>query len=263
MKQVVISIFVFLLCAFMGAHAQIGLSPLINHVSSEQGSAQTVFTAYNLNAEGSVRMQIEIMPFEFTDAGFQLVAAEQQAVPRDLTPYVQIVPREFDLDAGTTQRIRVVARMPPSIATGEYRAALVMSPVATPEDMEREGGEVGTQVRIEIRNAVALYVQHDAKEVNLDVRSARLEEGRLQLAMANAGNTSVSARTQWVLERNGSIVQEGNSRGTLHPEVQRYMTLANEVDLASGTYLLRGVINSVQDSETLASQDFELSFTVP
>lgn len=242
------------------ALAQLFVSPLVIEQSTTQGQAQGVITLNN-RGETSARLRVYAEPFTYGRDGLEVLTESDQ----DLTPYLVFSPRELVVEPGQTRRVRLVARLLPSMGDGEYRAVIFTERLeALPS-----GTEGAIAVGVIPRIGVTLYVRQGEAAPDLEVLSAtvRPEDGRIALLVANAGNATARPATDWALSQNGTTLASGSQGETTiiaggDRNLQIDYGAAQDTPLAPGTYTLSGTLTwSFNDSqETLP---FSVPVTLP
>ncbi len=221
------------------AKAQVNLSPIKIEINSNRGQAQGVINITNSSNE-TFRARVYAEAFTYhRDLGFQVLPS----TPSDLRPYLQFSPRELVVPAGTTRRIRLNARLAPSLPNGEYRAMIFTEPLKA--NTVTDGN--GNTTRIITRVGSALFVRKGDIRPNLVVENTRWEGNakKLQLLVSNTGNISVYPSIKWTLRQGNTIVKTGEiiSVGIV-PDSKRNLILnsfqKDELNLNPGEYQLNG-----------------------
>lgn len=236
------------------AYANIALEPLVISTQSERGQASSTLKLRNTSSE-PIRVRVYSEPFTYDEDGFE--GLEESS--NDLSPYLQFSPRELLIPPGGERQVRLVARLPESLPTGEYRAILFT------ETLIQSTDENDVLVNLEARIGSTFYVQQGetAPEITIANASWNGEENQIQLRVANSGNATVFPKTSWTLLQNGSPVETGNvDRTTVIAEGERNILLDPTGALAAGQYQLTGELFWGEGSEQV-SIPFDFSITIP
>lgn len=242
-----------LLLLISTASAQFVLSPVVRSTPLESGQASVILTVSNTSAEPN-RFRVEAEPFTYSDQGF--VATEGGVT--DATPYIQFAPREFELEPGSSQRVRVVARIPSSAGAQEYRSAVSVSQLATIEATE------GEQVFGIVPSLVStLYFTTPAATPDVEAVDARVVDAQVQLQVRNAGTGSARVAIDYrVTQGDTTLFADTTAQITSIAETTRYMPLAEGVGLEPGTYTLSGTLTPYVGFDAVATVPFELPLVI-
>ena len=137
------------LLAAPSAQAQFRVSPLVIEEKSERGQAQGVIEIAN-PGDTATQVRIYASPFTYDESGF----VELDSHAFDLSPYLFFSPKEVTMEPGQIRRIRLSARLFPSLPDGEYRAVIFVRS-ETPNIEERDGFQINIVPRI----GVLFFVQ--------------------------------------------------------------------------------------------------------
>lgn len=254
--------FAALVCGAMAApaSAQMSISPMVIEQSTTQGQAQGVITLSN-RGETTSRLRVYAEPFTYGRNGIEIGVESDQ----DLTPYLLFSPRELVIEPGQTRRIRLVSRLLPSMGDGEFRAIIFTEPL-NPLPTDSEGViSVGIITRI----GVTLYVRQGGVSPDLEVLSAtaRPEDSRIDLLVANMGSASARPALDWSLSQHGNTLASGNQgETTVIAGGDRYLRINYAADqdtpLAPGTYTLSGTLTWRLDGRR-ESLPFSVPVTLP
>jgi P pilus assembly chaperone PapD len=231
------------------AKAQVNLSPIKIEINSNRGQAQGVINITNSSDE-TFRARVYAEAFTYDrDLGFQVLTSS----PSDLRPYLQFSPRELVVPARTTRRIRLNARLAPSLPNGEYRAMIFTEPLQA--NIVTDGN--GNTTRIITRVGSALFVRKGDIRPNLLVGNTRWDgkAKKLQLLVSNTGNISVYPSIKWTLRQGNTIVKTGELMSVgIVPESERNLILnsskKNELNLDPGKYQLSGELIWGEDNNS-------------
>jgi P pilus assembly chaperone PapD len=243
------------------AKAQVNLSPIKIEINSNRGQAQGVINITNSSNE-TFRARVYAEAFTYhKDFGFQVLPS----TPSDLRPYLQFSPRELVVPAGTTRRIRLNARLAPSLPNGEYRAMIFTEPLKA--NTVTDGN--GNTTRIITRVGSALFVRKGDVRANLLVENIRWEGNakKLQLLVSNTGNISVYPSIKWTLRQGHTIIKTGEliSMGIV-PESKRNLILnsfqKDEFNLNPGKYQLNGELIWGEDNSSNNNKKTPFNFAL-
>ncbi|MDZ7703993.1 MAG: hypothetical protein U5L04_05845 [Trueperaceae bacterium] len=262
MNRVLLSLVVFALCGGAFAQAQFGLSPLSAFASLERGQSSVNMTVRNPGTE-PLRIRVSAEPFTYASTGL----SQQNVGPGDATPYVQIAPREFTLAPGTSQRVRVVARIPPSLGLAEYRSLIVAERLTEPvelDDTDRAEGEVRAVTAVNARFGATLYFVTSAATPGLEALSARVENGEIRLSVRNQGSGSARVATKYQIEQDGvPVVTDSAGRISVIAASERSFQIGSAAALDPGSYVLRGTLLPFVGNNQADSVAFAVPLVVP
>ena len=213
--------------------AQVVISPMVINAETKQGKASGVISVRN-KASQPQRVRLNSEAFTYKRDGF----TTQESDPFDLSPYLIFSPAELVVKPGQSRRIRLIMRMLPTTAPGEYRSVIFVEPL---KERNAEGG-----LSISDRLGVTVYVRHGEVNFALAPESAAYnsEKKQLELLVTNPGNGTVRPAVQWELQRNGQAVIKNEVKEiTVIAGGDRLIPLElpeNSVELTSGTYQLTG-----------------------
>jgi P pilus assembly chaperone PapD len=147
-------------------------------------------------------MKLYAKPFTYDSKGFQVLDSS----PNDLSPYLIFVPTEVVLEPKQTRRVRLLARLLPSMNLGEYQSVIFAEPVKLPDNLNKKGG-----LSLNTRVGVVVYVRQGEireslipKEINYDTKTKEL-----YLSVHNEGNVTVRTQGKWELKQEGKQSLEG------------------------------------------------------
>jgi hypothetical protein len=227
------------------AKADVAVTPLVIETDVKQGQAQGTITVINKDAK-SFRARVYTQPFTYDlETGFKLLDAS----PFDLTPYLQFSPRELQVPGTDNRRIRFIARFPPSLPDGEYRAMLFTENLeATFQEESGANNGVIFKTAIVPRVGVAIYVRKGNISHNLTAVNARFtpKSQQLQLLVKNSGKASVITQGEWTINKGDKQIYSGRGMDTtVITEGERYLAVdysspAKKIQLEPGEYQLSG-----------------------
>lgn len=220
------------------AEAQVNVSPLVITTKAKQGTATGFITLVN-TGNAVATMKLYANPFTYGSKGFQVLDSS----PNDLSPYLIFSPTEVVLEPKQTRRVRLLARLLPSMNLGEYRSVIFAEPVKPPDNLNKTGG-----LSLNTRVGVVVYVRQGEireslipKEINYDTKTKEL-----YLSVHNEGNVTVRTQGKWELKQEGKQSLEGQiSTITIISEGMRNIPITisknqQKETIPSGKYQLTG-----------------------
>jgi hypothetical protein len=188
--------------------ASLSVSPSYLELELGKGRPSQALTVTNVTNE-ETRYRIQVIHFGFSKEG------NVQTVPPDahsLAPWIKCNPREFSLAPKASRAIRLTVIPPPSLAPGEYWAAVWFEPLSMPVDSTADStsrkGQVhlmtnvlipifGQVPRVDYRGELTnLAAVRDPGGIRLVARLTNTGSGRLQVKgsyeILNAGGTQVA-----------------------------------------------------------------------
>ncbi len=243
------------------ALAQMTVSPLVIERQANRNQAQGLITLRNEGNE-PFRVRVYTEPFTYDrEKGFQALDSS----PSDLSPYLQFSPRELTIPAGTTRRVRFIARLAPNLADGEYRSVLFAEKLSavTPDTPN------SSQVAIIARIGITIFVRKGEVVPQLSVLGARYlrQSNEMQFLVQNSGQASARPNGTWTLKQGSTPIRSGDlNPTTILPQAERYFVIspqeAEQPKLAPGNYQLTGELSWGSD-ETQNMLPFTVDLTVP
>ena len=240
--------------------AQVSISPLVIEVEAKRGQTQGVINVGN-NTNELFRARVYAEPFTYSrDDGFQILKKGDQS---DLTPYLQFSPRELNVPAGVERRIRFIARLPPSLPPGEYRA------VVFTENLQQRENESGNTVGLATRIGVTIYVRHGDLSPTLAVKDAswNSQQRQIQMLVTNTGGASARPEVNWTLKQGEMVVKTGKLDPTgIVAQSERNFLLGYPVKdqsiVTPGEYQLSGKL-VWSEGDNQRTQDFSVNLNIP
>lgn len=227
-----------LLLSHKPAEAQVNVSPLIITAKAKQGTATGFITLVN-TGNAVVKMKLYANPFTYGSKGFQVI----ESSPNDLSPYLIFSPTEVVLEPKQTRRVRLLARLLPSMNLGEYRSVIFAEPVKPPNSLDQKGG-----LSITTRVGVVVYVRQGEtleslipQEISYDSKTKEL-----YLSVLNKGNVTIRTQGKWELKQEGKQSLEGQiTTTTVIAEGMRNITITltkerAKENIPAGKYQLTG-----------------------
>jgi P pilus assembly chaperone PapD len=240
------------------ASAQMSISPLVIEAKADRGQAQGMITITNTgNTLSRVRVYAE--PFTYSrDAGFQTLPVNS---PHNLTPYLQFSPRELTIKPGESRRVRLISRLAPNLAEGEYRA------VVFNETLNESKDSAGNNVTLATRIGVTYYVRKGNLSAKLAVNNASFnsQQKQIQLLVRNTGKATVRPGVNWSLRRGRTVVKTGKLDATaVVAESDRNLLLnfPGKENLSPGQYQLSGELVWGEDNNK-SKLPFNVNLPIP
>ena len=223
------------------ADAQVNVSPLVITTKAKQGTATGFITLVNAS-NAVVTMKLYASPFTYGVKGFQVV----ESSPNDLSPYLIFSPTEVVLEPKQTRRVRLLARILPSMNLGEYRSVIFAEPVKSSDNLNKKGG-----LTVSIRSGVLVYVRQGESRESLIPKEISYDPKTKQpyLSIYNEGNVTVRTQGKWELKQEGKQSLEGQiSKITVAAEGMRNIPITLSKDqkkenIPSGKYQLTGELS--------------------
>ncbi|AMA10149.1 hypothetical protein [Picosynechococcus sp. PCC 73109] len=237
-------------------NAQVQVSPMVIKTETSQGMANGVISLTNQGTQ-SQRVRLSAESFTYTRTGF----ATAESDPYDLSPYLMFSPRELVLEPGQTRRVRLITRMLPSTANGEYRSVIFAEPL-------RERDEAGGGLSIRARVGVTVYVKHGQVNFALTPVEASYDPTKqeFQLLVSNPSNGTVQSKGTWTLSQNDQpLLQADIDQRTVIAGGDRLFPLElppDRTNLPAGTYQVAGQLQW-SESGAVTTTPFSFDVTVP
>lgn len=239
--------------------AQVSISPLTIEVQAKRGQAQGLITVGNSSNE-AFRARVYAEPFTYNqDAGFQTLASS----PNDLRPYLQFSPTELVVPPGVDRRVRFVARFPPNLPDGEYRAVIFTQNLKETFSTDGSGNKIGITTRI----GVTVYVRIGDVKPELKVENVSFipQKDQMQLKVSNTGKASVGSTVLWSLKQGEKTVATGKLNSSwIMAESGRNLLLPfpDKERPAAGNYQFSGNLQWGKD-ENPSTIPFNFNLAIP
>lgn len=233
------------------ATAQFRVSPLVIEADAERGEAQGVIEVAN-PGNTTAHITVYAAPFTYDKSGF----VELESDLNDLSPYLFFSPQELVLEPGQQRRIRLSARLLPSLPDGEYRAVIfTRSQTSTPGEID------GVRVNVVPRIGVLFFVRKGETVADVVTQSAYFDPltDQVDLLVSNQGTETTRPIVHWTLKQDGEPLQSGETQPRMLVAGQSYAIPLNYgQDLPAGTYQLEGEFASESQSTP-----FQLDLIIP
>jgi P pilus assembly chaperone PapD len=220
------------------ALAQIGISPLVIEVQENGGQAQaTINVINNTNAPFRARVYAESFTYE-KDKGFNTIPQNSAS----LIPYLRFSPRELNVPAGVTRRVRLNVQLPPNLPAGEYRSAIFTENLTQQKQTDRKGIVTTITTRI----GVTMFVRRGENSPKLTITKTTWNPTKSQISMTmnNAGKASAYPEIEWNLTQAGKTIKTGKVNATgIVPNSDRLINInipKQELKLQPGNYQVSG-----------------------
>lgn len=237
--------------------AQVSVSPMVIESQAKRGQAQAMITLRNTNSTPT-RVRVYAEPFTYKrDLGFQVITSN----PNDLSPYLQYSPRELTIKPGQSRRVRLMARLAPSLPDGEYRAVVFNETLTESKD------GAGNNVALVARIGITFYVRKGnvIPKLGVDGASFNTDVKKIQLLVRNSGQASALSGVNWTLKRGDQVVKTGKLEpSAVIADSDRHLLLnfPNEEKLAAGTYELSGELVWGNDDKK-SKLPFKMNVNIP
>lgn len=149
-------------------------------------------------AAGTFR--VELLNKRMTDDGKLVAAGEPAPEDRFADALLRISPRRVVLEPGESQLLRILARIPPELAPGEYRSHLRVSLLPPDDPAESDSSAGQEQLRIALRSEIGfnipVIVRHGDLDASLSLSGLAFAPGedgipRLSFTLHREGTRSV------------------------------------------------------------------------
>ena len=228
------------------AWANLGASPLVVEVQSDRGQAQAIINVIN-SGNTPIRARIYTEPFTYDrETGFKTLASE----PHYLGSYLQFSPKELVVPPGVSRRVRMIARLAPSLPEGEYRAVIFTESLNETQNIN--GRKVGLVTRV----GTTVYVRKGKVSPNLVVDSAQFDaaQSQVRLLVRNTGDASVRPGITWSLKQGDKTIKTGElPPSAVVAQSDRNFRLLDgikeQLSLSPGSYQLTGRLNWGEDED--------------
>ncbi len=206
------------------------------------------FTVLNLqNIKGTFR--IELVSFEQSENGVYKELEVPLNPNFDPEKTIRFSPRQFSLEPGGRQKVRLSVRKPADLAEGEYR--FHAKAIRLIQDDERENTNDTISVVLNVGVTIPVIVRHgnvtsQAKISNTQLIPAGQEENKqpqLKLDIAREGQASTIGRLEvfWQPEggKNKKIGLVSNANVFTEIDTRHFKISLNEMPIGKGTLLVR------------------------
>ncbi len=220
------------------AQAQIGISPMVIETQENGGQSQaTINVINNTNKPFRARVYAESFTYE-KDQGFNTIPQNSES----LVPYLKFSPRELNVPAGVTRRVRLNVQLPANLPAGEYRSAIFTENLEQQEQKDRKGIITTVSTRI----GVTMFVRKGEHSPKISITTAEWlpEKSQILMTMNNAGKASAYPEVNWTITQAGATVKTGKVSATgIVPNSDRTVNInipKQELKLKPGKYQLSG-----------------------
>jgi P pilus assembly chaperone PapD len=220
------------------ASAQIGISPMVIEVQESEGQSQaTINVINNTNTPFRARIYAESFTYE-KDKGFNTIPQNSES----LVPYLKFSPRELNVPAGVTRRVRLNVQLPPNLPAGEYRSAIFTENL----EQQKQTDLKGIVTTITTRIGVTMFVRKGEHAPKLTITTAEWLPAKSQILMTmnNTGKASAYPEVNWTIAQAGVTIKTGRVSATgIVPNSDRTVNInipKQELKLKPGKYQLSG-----------------------
>ncbi len=181
------------------AQAPLFISP--QRVELFDNRRSEVLTVTN-RTERAAAYELGLEDYSMSETG---ITQRVDALENSARRMIRFSPRQFVLQPGETQTIRVLGRRTTQLNDGTYRTHMVFREVEVPEvgPTDRSPAPGGTSFGIGFRFNVAIPVVVSVGEYSgaIDVESASIEANELQVKLRREGNADAAVRmsAEWVM----------------------------------------------------------------
>lgn len=201
-----------------------------------------------------IRYRLTLVDMEMSEGG--LMRRVEPGVGQSAINLLRLSPREIVLQPGESQRIKIAAIMPLSLAEGEYRSHLAFEPVsaAKPEDAG-QATDGGVTLKFQIRSVVTIpvFVRHGRVAATATMSDATLGTDAtgqfVRFTLHRVGNRSIRGDVEAVFQpTSGKPISIGKIAGlpVYCPNEDRIVT-----------------VRLTQNISSLGKGEIEVSFTEP
>jgi hypothetical protein len=246
------------------AWASISISPAYVEVSLDKGRPAGRFEINNLGDEEE-RYRVKAVHFTFFKDG-----ALREITPDDnsLAPWIKFNPKEFTLPPKTKQVVRFVIVPPAKLRQGEYWAGMELESLKTAIGEGEDAS--GRKLRLEVIASILVPIFGEVgdsryeglvKEVKL---SAHEKGTRLEVAMANTGNSRLLVTGKYeIADSAGKVMEEGSlGKAYVLRGGERVFAIDVKANLPEGDYTVRIRCNCPQLKEAITGEQ-KLSWKPP
>lgn len=177
--------------------AGVKVTPMVIMTETKQGQAKGVITLTN-QSRHRARFRLYSVPFNYGKGGLKVIKSKSS----DLSPYLIFSPRMVVIPPGQRRRVRILARILPSMKQQEYRSVIFAEPI-------KKNSTSG--LSLNSRVGVTLYVRHGKLSFNLKAKGAiydpKLRE--IVLLINNRGKATVRPAIRWQLTKRRKTLQTG------------------------------------------------------
>jgi P pilus assembly chaperone PapD len=223
------------------AQAQIGISPLVIEAKESGGQSQaTINVTNNTNAPFRARVYAESFTYD-KEKGFSTIPQNSES----LVPYLRFSPRELNVPAGVTRRVRLNVQLPANLPNGEYRSAIFTENLEQQQQTDKKGAVATITTRI----GVTMFVRKGEGTPKLMITTAKWNPvtSQVSVMLNNTGKSSTYADVNWQIAQAGKTIKAGKSSTIgIVPNSDRDVKIdipKQELKLKPGIYQLSGDIN--------------------
>jgi P pilus assembly chaperone PapD len=204
------------------------------------GASKTQEFRVTNHSGAAVNMKIEYQDWSFQGADHQFLPPGSQ--PNSALTWLSVQPEQFRIEAGGTQKVRVLASVPQG-ASGAKFAAIFASTVASAQDTEGSKVLVGTRLGVLVPVRVEGTGVEQVEVVDIGLKREDDTE-HVVLSIKNTGDVHVRPQFRMVLTQSGQVATtlKSTSVTRLLPGQTRQLKAALPIDLEPGIYQTVGAI---------------------
>ena len=237
------SVFLVLLLALCTVSvAQVTISPTSLFIDSQR-KFETLLIMNTSNTAQEVKLSFEFAYPKSDDEGnlaFIYDDAEQEAL-HSAADWIRGFPKNFILEAGARQVVRITAKAPAKLVPGVYwsRLKTTSSPVSPPVGATPDGG-IAAQITFQFNQVTSIFYKYGQLSTALVMKDLRHQVNDDQLKIfanfSKSGNAPFLGSLQAkVFDATGALVKEGKVFVSIYYDGLRRLDL-DIADLPMGTY---------------------------
>lgn len=175
-------------CQFTGVIVYPNIVEIDFTKSSQKFLSKSVFIENN--SANPIRIRAYVENWTVDDTGGVIFLPETES--RALNNYLKFNPREFDIQPGQKQMVRITAKLPDGV-DGEFRSIIFFETISSKEQLLRpDSDKINVVVNFKTRYGVTLYAYKGNISRNADILDAKLQKinnfNYLAVGLNNVGN---------------------------------------------------------------------------
>jgi hypothetical protein len=248
-SSVEMALFISILCWMIGwvltipAHAQLGiaLAPMRQEIKIAAGSQHTDTLRLSNDSAAHTRVKAEILDFYMDDKMTpQFGESYEREAKYSCSKWLQINPRESELDGGASIRVRYTLQVPAGTPEGEFHCG---AGFVTVPPVSKSEAPMGVQMAVEAVSAFYVVIGNPSSRPSLkDLSLKTLPDGSLQVLALFENQGLKTFRVKGFVEvRNAkgeSVERAEYTAIPVLPERQQQFLLPLKSALTPGTYTL-------------------------
>ncbi len=248
MKKIFFSLIILALCFIVPSISQARIDITPQKIVIEPRGRSGEFTILNLHdIKGTFR--IELIHFEQDENGVYKELAEPLSPDFDPQKIVRFSPRQFSLEPGGRQKVRMSLRKPADLPEGEYR--FHAKAIRLVQDDERKNTDGTVSVVANIGVAIPVVIRHGQVISKAKISSPQFvpasqkenKQPELQLDILREGNASAIGRLEvfWQAqgEKNKKIGLVSNANVFTEINTRHFKIPLGEMPTGNGNILIR------------------------